>query len=130
MAGAPDWRPPRRIKLTRHKYDQLVGVMLRKTQVCECGCGRRAQTAHHVVRRGHGDDIEANLMVLAGDGTRLCHGAITSKQRVFDLERGVYVDPVVVLQGLRRRMETVRLDTLAYALERKGRDWLETHYPR
>lgn len=130
---AADPKPRRRLKLTKYRYNQLAGNIIyaaNKGGGCECGCGRRAETVHHVVRRGHGDDIRENLMALAGDGTRLCHGAITSKHRVWDAERSAYILPGDVLAGMRERMETVRLDVLDYVLGRRGRDFLEKQYPR
>lgn len=82
------------------------------------------------MKRGYGDDLEANLMVLAGDGVRLCHGAITSKQRTWDSERGVYIEPADVLAGIRRRMQRERIDVLGYVLSTRGDVWLDRMYPR
>lgn len=104
--------------------------MLRLHPRCECGCGRRSESVHHVIRRGHGDDVYANFLALAGDGTRLCHGAITSRNRVHDLESGTMIEPDDVLHGIRARIETVRLDVKAYVLERRSEEWLDRVYPR
>ena len=125
-----DPKPRQRKRLSRTSYNKLVRELLAKRVLCECGCGRRAQSAHHVVGRHHGDDLEENLMVLAGDGVRLCHGAFTSKMRTWDPEREVYVLPEEVARGLRRTIETVRVDVLAYVLMVKGAGYLDKHYPR
>lgn len=76
-----------------------------------------------------GDDIEANWLAMDGSGTTGCHGAFTSKQRTWDLERGVYIDPIEVGYGLRETMETRRRDCLDYVLATKGLDFLERVYP-
>lgn len=126
---APDFKPPRRIRLSRHRYNLLAEDLLVRRRFCECGCGHRSHSVHHVVNRSQGgDDLEENMVVLNGDGTRGCHGALTSGHRVYD-NHG-YITPESVRAGIRRTMETTRPAVLAYVLRVKGRDWLDRHYPR
>lgn len=44
-------------------------------------CGeRRSESAHHGYRKGQGgDDVPADLFGVCGDGTRLCHGMLESR---------------------------------------------------
>lgn len=130
VSGRADPKPRRRIRATKFKYGQMVDIMLRRFPHCECGCGRRSASVHHVIRRSWGDDVYANFMALAGDGTRGCHGAFTSKQRTWDPDRQQWIDPVEVAYRLRHRMETVRIEVLAYVLEKRGQAWLDRMYPR
>lgn len=104
--------------------------MLREHRFCECGCGRRSSSVHHVVSRGHGDDVYENFMALAGDGVRGCHGAYTTKQRTWDPDRNVWIEPDDVAYRLRHRMETVRVEVLNYVLEKRGVAWLDLRYPK
>lgn len=54
----------------------------------ECAsCGRPGSNAHHVVQKGaphFGDDVIANLLVICGSGTMLCHGAFHGSPYVDD----------------------------------------------
>lgn len=130
MSFRPDPKPRRRVKATKFKYAQMVNVTLRRFPYCECGCGRRSTSVHHVIRRGHGDDVYENFLALAGDGVRGCHGAYTSKQRTWDPDRGEWIEPLEVAYRLRARLDTVRIDVLAYVLEKRGQDRLDRMYPR
>lgn len=124
----PDPRPLR-VRLSRPKYLELVRRLLVATPKCECGCGRQAQSVHHLLGGRDKEDVRENLMCLAGDGTRLCHGALTSKMRVWDEGRQVYIDPLEVAHGIRLRLETARLDAKVYIVSKKGQDGLDRLYP-
>lgn len=125
----PDPRPTRRIRLKPAVYLQRTRALLRSTRRCECGCGRPCHSIHHVIGGNGKEDVPANWMCLNGDGVRGCHGAFTSKNRVWDDQRGEWIEPLDVAAGLRRTMETRRLDVLEYVLVKKGRDWLDKRYP-
>lgn len=122
-----DPKPQKPLRLSRARYNALVRQLLELRPRCECGCGRPSHSAHHVVGRRYGGDVEENLMMLNGDGTRGCHGALTSGMRTWDGD--AYIEPDRVAAGLRRAMETSRPDVLAYAISVKGRDWLARRYP-
>jgi len=95
---------------------------------CACGCGRPADTLHHLVGRDQGgDDVIENLVPLAGSGTTLCHGAVQYGQRTWDGLQGVYVDPGVAARGIR---ENMKKHSERYIIEKKGEWWLERVYPR
>ena len=122
----PDPKPTPRVRLSRFRYQQQTRALLDATQRCECLCGRRCEEVHHALSGSSREDVPEAWLCLA----RVCHAAFTTKQRTFDLERGVYVDPQVVAQGLRERMETARPEVLAYIIDRKGAEFLDRVYPR
>lgn len=125
-----DPKPRKRLVLSKKQYAALVARLLGLFPACECGCGRRSETAHHVVPRGQGgDDVAENLLALAGHGTVLCHGAAEGN-RPFDHVRGEQLTPERTRAAIRRRIDTVRFDVKDYVLERKGLDWLERRYPK
>lgn len=130
MSGRPDPKTPARVRLPNRRYLILASSILEGHPRCACGCGRRAQSVHHVIGGNSKEDVRENLLPLSGDGTRGCHGAFTSKHRVWDLGRGEWILPDVVAAGIRFHMETDRPDVLVYVLAKKGRDWLDAHYPR
>lgn len=131
MTFRPDPKLPARVRLSPSKYLELVAEAMRLAGgMCECGCGRRADSAHHLVARSQrGDDVLENIVVLAGDGTRLCHGALEAACRTWDSIRDVYIDPADVRSGIRSRLEQARPATIAYLLAKKGAVWLERRYP-
>ena len=124
----PDPKPKRRVRLTPHHYRKQRAAFLAAHVLCECGCGRRAESVHHVIGGNGKEDVPEAWLAMAGDGVRLCHGAFTSRMRVWD--EGVYIDPLEVAWGLRETMETTRKDCLEYVLAAKGVDGLERIYPR
>lgn len=66
-----DFKPERRIV----NLDALRRARLR-WDAC-AACGGDPGSVHHVLPRGEqGDDVEGNLMVLCGNGTLGCHGAL------------------------------------------------------
>jgi hypothetical protein len=94
---------------------------------CFCGCRRRAESLHHLVGRGQGgDDVLSNLVPLSGDGTRLCHGAITSANRTFD-SYGRAIEPDEVRRGIRENMGSHHVH---YVTRVKSEQWLDDTYPR
>jgi len=73
-----------------------------------------------------GDDAADNLFPLAGSGTTLCHGAIQNGQRTYDLRHGVYIEPDEVARGIAAHLTEANR---RYIIERKGRYFLDRHYP-
>ena len=121
----PDPRPER-VRFSRAKYLALVRELLAASPLCECGCGRRSESVHHLLAGNSKDDVPAALVCLNGSGTTGCHGALTSKMRVWDDQRKVYIEPRDVAVGIRRNLRPNALD---YILARKGRDGLDRLYP-
>lgn len=130
MAAEPDPKPQRRIRLTPSQYRLLASEILTRWPLCACGCGRRADSLHHMIGGSGRSDVRENVVGLAGDGTRLCHGALTSAMRVWDDRRRVYIDPSQVRTGIRRHIEHERPEVLRYLVAMKGWDWVERAYPR
>lgn len=125
VAGDP--KSGARIVATTEQWSWLWSTMLDGAR-CGCGCGRRAESLHHLVGRGQGgDDVRANLIPLSGDGTRLCHGAITSHQRTYDMRLGEYCVPDQVFRGIRANLPP---EKIAYVIRVKGSDWLDRRYPK
>lgn len=120
-----DWKPRTRYR-NREAWNLVVRQAILRWRECECGCGRPADSGHHFVKRGRGDDVAANCLVLAGSGTTLCHGAMEGNIVIVDGEK---LTPELVKGLLRVRIETVRVDVKAYALETMGADWLDRTYP-
>jgi hypothetical protein len=116
-----------RIVATKKEWEQLHALLCPPGTRCGCGCGRRAESLHHLVGRGQGgDDVVDNLVALAGDGTRLCHGAITSSQRAYDMKLNEYCDPKQVLRGIRANLGRYKIE---YVIRVKSYDWLDRRYP-
>lgn len=88
----------------------------KKNRVWTTPAGKRRNllNAHHIVERSEGgDDVAENCLPLCGSGTQGCHGDVTAW-------RG----------ASRHLMRAVMLpEEIAYVLERKGRGWLDRHYP-
>jgi hypothetical protein len=117
-----------RVRLDRSDWTALWHQVVWR-QECACGCGRNAESAHHLVPRGKGgDDVEENLVPLAGHGTTLCHGAITASQRMYDLASGEYVDPDDVRHGLRAYLDA-HTEKRDYIVGETSQAWLDTTYP-
>ena len=99
---------------------------------CGCGCNRRIESHHHLIPRGQGgDDVISNLVGLYGDGTRGCHGALTSANRVndgrnFPSGKTRWITPDEVRRGIRRNL---RPDQIQYITNREGAWYLDKHYP-
>lgn len=95
--------------------------------LCFCGCGRRAKSLHHLVNRTQGGSDDVDMLVpLAGDGTTLCHGAITTGNRTYDLRTSEYIDPRDVRVGIRAHMGERHVKAV---LAVKSLDWLDRYYP-
>lgn len=107
---APDPKPPR-----RKKNAKVMKALHLKGVICVL-CGEPG-TLHHVLPRSQGgDDIEANLLGLCGDGVAGCHGLIEANDEKTRIDLGLYI----MLD---------RLDTYDYILEKLGREqglsWLQ-----
>ena len=98
---------------------------------CFCGCGRLAESLHHLVGKGQrGDDVWENLVPLAGDGTRLCHGALEGAHRTWDDRTGTYCVPELVRRGIGLQLRRpAQWQRLRYVLEKKSAEWLRRRYP-
>jgi hypothetical protein len=120
-----------RIVAASQDYAALVWTVCFGAE-CACGCGRKAETAHHLVPRSQGgDDIIDCLAPLAGDGTRLCHGAFETKQRTYDLDARTYVEPEQVAYGIRDYLERpAQRPKRAYIVRKAGQAFLDAKYPR
>lgn len=113
MAGQPDPKRAARIKLPPRDYRLLLRRMREAFPVCELCEERASETAHHVVPRGQGgDDLDVNLAMLCGDGTRGCHGRVEESAHY--------------RSKLRAKL---RPETVAYAIARMGEGWLDGKYP-
>lgn len=122
-----DAKPRARYVATSEEWFVLRDVVHRlQNGLCGCGCGRRIESVHHLVSRPKGgDDVISCLIGLYGDGTRGCHGALTSGNRVNDASG--WINPEDVRTGIRWNL---RLDQIAYIYERVGDWYLEKHYPK
>lgn len=74
---------------------------------------------HHIHNKPR-NDVEANLVMLCGDGTTGCHGMITIRDHVTSLQLGRYI-------------LASRPDTISYLLETLGgpvlvEDWMRRQY--
>jgi hypothetical protein len=70
----------------------------------ECLGGATDRSLHHVHKHPR-DDVRANLVMLCGDGTRGCHGAITNEEKI-------------ARHALGRYIRVHRPDTFAYLTEK------------
>jgi hypothetical protein len=111
---------------TPEEWVVLMRVVLGlQTGMCACGCRRLVHSFHHLLSKGQGgDDVLSNLAGLYGDGTRGCHGALTSGNPVIDLD-GSRIIPAEVRAGIGRRL---REDQRAYVVNREGQWYLDKHY--
>ena len=117
----PDPKNRARYVATPEEWTWLRQILLPTGSTCQCGCGRRAESLHHILSRGQGgDDVPANLVRLAGSGTTLCHGALTSGNKTDG------VSPDAVASGIRANL---RQDQIAYVRNREGQWYLDRHYP-
>lgn len=122
----PDPRRRARYVATPEEWTLLLrALVLIQGRRCGCGCGRKPESAHHLVPKSQGgDDVLSNLVLLNGDGTRGCHGALTSANRAWDGKRS-YVEPAAVRTGIGQNL---RDDQLAYIRVRIGQWYVEQHY--
>lgn len=108
-------------KAGKRIVDPLAGRAKLAEGACR-GCGKRITPAdlarHHLVPRAQlGDDVAANLVPLGSDLECRCHGTYHHGSGARRRELG---------QAIRSRMLA---DELAYVLAKKGRAWLDDHYP-
>ena len=101
MTGAPDFKRGRRYVASSVEWTALHDELKPPGTLCFCGCGRLAESLGHLVARSlEGDDVRDNLVPLAGDGTRLCHGALDTDQPTHDIETGEMIQPERVRAGI------------------------------
>jgi hypothetical protein len=113
----PDPRPPRRVR--DPELLRQLHILWRGECVLADGgeCFEERYSLHHVHRHPR-DDVEANLVMLCGDGTRGHHGRIEAHDRAVSVQLYVY-------------LVRERLDTMAYLGEKLGgvvavREWLNS----
>jgi hypothetical protein len=105
-----DFKQPKRIKnpkVAKKLHANLGPCVL---------CGDPAQSLHHVLPRSQGgDDVEACLVAVCGDGVRGCHGLLENQDLQARMDLGAYL-----------RMN--RPDTLSYIRgklgDEEGSEWL------
>lgn len=119
-----DPRPERRIA------DRKAGIeKVRREGKCRA-CGLRVprllSRAHLVPKGQRGDDIDANIVPLCGDGTRGCHGALTDHHNASWPSLLMGWPWTSVASALRRRLSHEERE---YILGKKGEDWLSRVYP-
>lgn len=116
----PDPKPTPRIR------DSRAGIAkLRREGRCRA-CGQSygfvnpldyPLSRHHLVGRDlRGDDVDANLIPLCGDGTTGCHGIYENREPGW----------LEVAGAIR---ESLRPEELEYVLRVKGVDWLARYLP-
>ena len=119
--SAADPRPPRRVRdpeLLRTLHVQWRGSCALDDQG---GCREDRYSLHHVLNKPR-DDVQANLVMLCGDGTTGHHGLVTAHDHHACIRLG-------------HHLVTERLDTMAYLGAKLGgvnavREWLrwQLHY--
>jgi len=111
-------------KPARRIVDAKAGVeKVRREGRCRA-CGRvpsghllDALNRAHLVPRGQGgDDVDANIVGLCGSGTSGCHGALHDHRRGWE-------------QVAARLRASLRPEEIEYVDFKKGRWWLDKHYP-
>lgn len=129
----PDPKRRARYDATPEEWAALIkAVFWLQRGSCGCGCNRQIGSYHHILPKGQrGDDVLSNLVGLSGDGTRGCHGALTSGNRVNDGKNYPdqstrWITPEQVAAGIRRNL---RPDQIAYVTAREGMWYVEKHYP-
>jgi hypothetical protein len=89
-------------------------------------CGDTRVSRHHLVGRGvGGDDVEANIVPVCGDGVLGCHGGLTDGHQRLGAD-GVLRTGREIRVVLRAKL---RPEEVAYVLDTKGADWLDRTYP-
>lgn len=78
-----------------------------------CGIAGVRMSIHHIFSR---DDVEANLVMLCGDGTNGCHGLITAEDEETRARLGIHI--------ALHRFDTLNFIRAKLGLER-GNAWLE-----
>jgi hypothetical protein len=82
---------------------------------------------HHLVGKGQlGDDVDANIVPLCGDGVNGCHGAVTDGRERVGAD-GVARDGMKVRRAIRATMTD---DEIRYVVGKKGMGWLDRYYPK
>lgn len=124
----PDWKPDRRIK-----DDGALAAARLRWREC-AGCGRPGHNGHHVLPKGspwHGDDVEANIVVICGSGSWRCHGALHGAPYVSEHD-GIRWTQQAVREAVGRFLLAHRPDTIEYVLTKlgwtPGREYLRTAY--
>lgn len=122
MTARPDPKPAkaRRKNRPRRLVDPAAVQAVRLRGGACASCGRRAESAHHVIPRGgphFGDDVDANIVLLCGDGTRECHGAAEGSPFV---RLGKRWTPEDVRRRIGQHLILAQPQTVAYAVQKLG----------
>lgn len=102
-----DPKPPNRVR----DLELLATLHVRWRGTCvldELGDCVSRYSLHHIHRHPR-DDVQANLVMLCGDGTTGHHGLITAEDETARATLGLY-------------LVTQRLDTMTYLTEKLGSD--------
>ena len=130
----PDPKPERRKGNAPRRIVDPVAIRMKMATELECraGCGRRADSAHHLIQKGaphFGDDVMGNIVGVCGHGTAGCHGAIHGNPYVDQDGERWTTERVAAAIG-----ETLTAPEIAYFLQKLGRDagieFLARHYHR
>lgn len=118
----PDPKPDPRIVDTRATSRKTL-----RDPWCRA-CGHRAGSGHHLIPKGErGDDVEANIVPVCGNGASRCHGAIHGAPYV-DVY-GKRWTAEVVMSAIGQNLEPVEV---AYVLDKlgdiAGHDYLTRRY--
>lgn len=109
----PDFKQAGRHVASRSEWDRIV---LAKAGPCR-GCGAPGESFHHLVSRSlRGDDTEANIVPLCGDGVRGCHGALETHTAGWE----------AIGHAVRHSLTPLELQ---YVLAKKGRKWIDRYLP-
>jgi hypothetical protein len=112
----PDTKPQRRHRADTAEWKE---IRARFADACCVSCGLAAESLHHVVPKSQGgDDVEANLVPLCGDGTRGCHGKLESHAPGWE-QIAAHVRAYVMARESR----------LSYVIGRIGQARFEERYP-
>ena len=114
-----DPKPPRRVRnleLLRELHTRWRGECVLEGDECVERFNERF-SLHHIHKHPR-DDLEANLVMLCGDGTSGHHGLVEAHDRYVCSELGMY-------------LFTYRMDTMLYLREKLGsveaaREWLRS----
>lgn len=113
---APDPKPEGRRVASR---DQWTEIVAEKVGPCR-GCGKEygpGDSFHHLVPKSlRGDDVASNIIVLCGDGTRGCHGALENHTGAWE----------EIAHAVRHSLTPLELQ---YVIAKKSRAFLDRMYP-
>lgn len=116
---------PRRRATVRTVARGATGRYLQARPGLLCAvCGvRRAESAHHILRRSSpyfGDDVDANFCGVCGHGTHGCHGALHGSPYTPEDRPGFRITRDYAARQVGEYIRRRRPDTLLYLGEKLG----------